>query len=42
MDARTRLLLITLRRALIAALGAIEDVLQMDRSVPCRRDKQAA
>lgn len=41
MDDRTRALLLTLRAALLMALGAIEDALGMPRTVPNRRERRA-
>jgi hypothetical protein len=41
MDDRTRQLLLTLRAALLMALGAVEDVLGMPRTLPPRKDRRA-
>lgn len=41
MDDRTRKLLLTLRAALIMALGAIEDVLGLPRTLPSRTERRA-
>jgi hypothetical protein len=41
-DARTRLLLMTLREALLMVLRGIEDYLGMPRSVPTKREKEQA
>lgn len=40
MDDRTRTLLLALRRALLMALAAVEDVLGVPRSVPCRAERR--
>lgn len=40
MDDRTRTLLLTLRAALLMALGAIEDVLGLPRSLPSRKERR--
>jgi hypothetical protein len=40
MDDRTRHLLLTLRAALLMALGAIEDALGMARTLPSRRERR--
>lgn len=40
MDQGTRALLLSLRAALIMALGAIEDALSMPRSLPTRRERR--
>jgi hypothetical protein len=36
MDARTRVLLMAVRQALIIALGALEDYLELERSIQRR------
>lgn len=36
MDARVRILLMSFRQALIIALGALEDFLELDRSIEPR------
>jgi len=41
MPDRTRTLLMALRQALIIALGAIEDYLEMERSIVPRRKRAA-
>lgn len=41
MDDRTRQLLLTLRAALLMALGAIEDCLGMPRTLPSRKERRA-
>lgn len=41
MDQRQRLMLQTCRRALIAALNAIEDSLGMERTVPPKAQRRA-
>jgi hypothetical protein len=41
MDDRTRQLLLTLRAALLMALGAIEDALNMPRTLPSRKERRA-
>ena len=41
MDDRTRQLLLTLRAALLMALGAIEDTLGLPRTLPSRKDRRA-
>jgi hypothetical protein len=40
MDDRTRVLLVTLRAALIMALGAIEDALGLPRTCPPREERR--
>jgi len=42
MDDRTRALLLTLRAALLMALGAVEDALQMPRTLPSRKERREA
>jgi hypothetical protein len=42
MDDRTRQLLLTLRAALLMALGAIEDALGLPRTLPPRRERREA
>jgi hypothetical protein len=42
MNERTRQLLVTLRAALIMALNAIDDVLGLPRTVPCRSERRKA
>jgi hypothetical protein len=39
---RTRQLLITLRAALIMALNALDDVLGLPRTIPCRAERRRA
>lgn len=39
LDPRTRELWLTIRRALIMLLGALEDYLGLDRTLPPRRDR---
>lgn len=41
MPDRTRQLLMALRAALIMALGAIEDALELPRSLPTRAERRA-
>ena len=41
MHDRTRNLLLTIRAALIMALGALEDALGMPRTLPPRKDRRA-
>lgn len=41
-DARTRVLLLTFREALLLVLRGIEDYLGMPRSVPTKREKEGA
>lgn len=41
MSDRTRNLLVTLRAALIMALNAIDDALDLPRTVPCRAERRA-
>ena len=40
MDDRTRQLLLTLRAALLMALGAIEDALGLPRTLPSRKERR--
>ena len=42
MDDRTRQLLLTLRAALLMALGAVEDALCMPRTFPRRSERRSA
>lgn len=42
MDDRTRAMLLAMRAALIQLLGAIEDALNMPRTLPSRDDRRAA
>jgi len=42
MDDRTRNLLLTLRAALIMAIGQIEDALGMPRTLPSRSERRQA
>jgi hypothetical protein len=42
MDDRTRHMLLTLRAALLMALGAIEDALGLPRTLPPRRERREA
>lgn len=42
MDDRTRVMLLALRAALIQAIGAIEDALNMPRTLPSRSERRAA
>jgi hypothetical protein len=41
MDERTRHLLLTLRAALLMALGAVEDALGLPRTLPSRKERRA-
>jgi hypothetical protein len=41
MDDRTRHMLLTLRAALLMALGAIEDALGLPRTLPSRKERRA-
>jgi hypothetical protein len=42
MSERHRKLFITLRAALIMALNAVDDILGIPRTVPCRSERHAA
>ena len=41
MDSSTRAMLLTLRAALLMALGAIEDALGLPRTLPSRKERRA-
>lgn len=41
MDARQRAMLMTLRAALLAALGCVEELLGMPRTLPPRKERRA-